>query len=410
MHVLHVVGARPNFMKVAPILKALAERSRAQPEAGIRQTLVHTGQHYDARMSDVFFQDLGMPAPDVHLAVGSGTHAQQTAKVMLAIEPVLVDKKPDVLVVAGDVNSTLACALVAAKLGIAVAHVESGLRSRDWSMPEEVNRILTDRLSDLCFTPSRDGDANLLAEGIAPERIQFVGNAMIDSLRAALPRAQQSGVVAALGLAPRGYALVTLHRPSNVDEPAQLGRILAALEELAKTMPVLCPLHPRTRARIEGDADLRARFGSGRAGAAGAAEGSRAAAPGAAGRASLRFVEPLGYLEFLALMDAAFVVLTDSGGIQEETTALGVACLTLRDNTERPVTISEGTNRLIGSDPSAIGPAVRALLETSKDAKSRAQSGAAEQKIRAPEFWDGRAAERMADALIAFCAARLRRG
>ncbi len=387
MHVLHVVGARPNFMKVAPILKALALRARERREANIRQTLVHTGQHYDAKMSDVFFQDLGMPAPDVHLGVGSGSHAQQTARVMLAIEPVLLEKKPDVLLVAGDVNSTIACALVAAKLGIAVAHVEAGLRSRDWTMPEEVNRILTDRLSDLCFTPSRDGDANLLAEGIEKERILFVGNAMIDSLRAALPRAREQGTPNALGLAPQGFALVTLHRPSNVDEPRALSEILAALEELAQMLPVICPLHPRTRARIESDETMRVRFGSGRAG----------------GVQRFRFIEPLGYLDFLALMDSARLVLTDSGGIQEETTALGVPCLTLRDNTERPVTISEGTNQLLGSDPKAIAPAVRKLLaeeKTPRDGSGR------ERAIRVPERWDGHAAERMADALIAFCAGR----
>ena len=375
MHVLHVVGARPNFMKVAPILKALASRPA---HLGIRQTLVHTGQHYDAKMSDVFFQDLGMPAPDVHLGIGSGSHAQQTAKVMLAIEPVLLEKKPDVLVVAGDVNSTLAAALVAAKLGIAVAHVESGLRSRDWTMPEEVNRILTDRLSDLCFTPSRDGDENLLAEGVAAEKIKLVGNVMIDSLRAALPRAREQGTLEKLALKKGGYALVTLHRPSNVDEPGQLSRLLHALEELSDLLPVLCPLHPRTRARIESDDVLHAQFG-----------------PNV--KSALRLIEPLGYLDFLALMDGARLVLTDSGGIQEETTALGVPCLTLRDNTERPVTITEGTNRLLGSDPEKIGPAVRALLNGSP------------LEGRIPALWDGHAAERIADELIHFCAARLLR-
>jgi UDP-N-acetylglucosamine 2-epimerase (non-hydrolysing) len=372
MHVLHVVGARPNFMKVAPILKALQSRP------GVRQTLVHTGQHYDAKMSDVFFQDLGMPAPDVHLGIGSGSHAQMTARVMLAIEPVLIDKKPDVLVVAGDVNSTLACALVAAKLGIAVAHVESGLRSRDWTMPEEVNRILTDRLSDLCFTPSRDGDENLLAEGVAAEKIKLVGNVMIDSLRAALPRAREQGTLERLGVKKGAYALVTLHRPSNVDEPGQLSRLLHQLEALSDLLPVICPLHPRTRARIDHDDLLHAEFGP----------ATRD------GKAALRLIEPQGYLDFLALEDGARFVLTDSGGIQEETTALGVPCLTLRDNTERPVTITEGTNQLVGSDPEKIMPAVRALLE------GPAREG------RIPALWDGHAAERIADELIRFCASR----
>ena len=376
MHVLHVVGARPNFMKVAPILRALAHQH------GLRQTLVHTGQHYDAQMSDVFFQDLGMPAPDVHLGIGSGSHAQQTARVMLAIEPVLLERKPDVLVVAGDVNSTLAAALVAQKLGIAVAHVEAGLRSRDWSMPEEVNRILTDRLSDLCFTPSRDGDANLLAEGIAPERIKFVGNVMIDSLRAALPRARERGAPEKLGVSPRGYALATLHRPSNVDEPARLLLLLEALEMVAQELAVLCPLHPRTRARIESDERLRGRFG----------QGGVALLNGVQQR-GLRLLEPQGYLDFLALMDGARLVLTDSGGIQEETTALGVPCLTLRDNTERPVTIEEGTNQLLGSDPAKIVPAVRALLQ------GPVREG------RLPALWDGHTADRIATELLRFGAA-----
>ncbi len=365
MHVLHVVGARPNFMKIAPILKALSSAP------GVRQTLVHTGQHYDAKMSDVFFQDLGMPAPDVHLGVGSGSHAQQTAKVMLAIEPVLLEKKPDVLVVAGDVNSTIAAALVASKLGIAIAHVEAGLRSRDWSMPEEVNRVLTDRLSDLCLTPSRDGDENLRAEGIPAEKIAFVGNVMIDSLRAALPRARERNALAAQGLSPRGYALVTLHRPSNVDQPAQLQSLFGALAELAELIPVLCPLHPRTRAQLSANPALAAKLGL---------------------QSNLKLIEPLGYLDFLALMDGARLVLTDSGGIQEETTALGVPCLTLRDNTERPVTISDGTNRLLGSDPARIGPAARELL-----AGSLAEGGPA----RIPELWDGHAAERITSELLA---------
>jgi UDP-N-acetylglucosamine 2-epimerase (non-hydrolysing) len=347
-------------MKVAPILAQLRKR----PEA--KQVLVHTGQHYDAKMSDVFFQDLGMPAPDVHLGVGSGTHAQQTAKAMAEIEPVLLREKPDVVVVAGDVNSTVAVALVAAKMGLAVAHVEAGLRSRDWSMPEEINRVLTDRLSDLLFTPSPDGDANLIAEGIDRARIHFVGNVMIDSLQAALPRARESRIHQRLELSPKGYALATLHRPANVDDPGALSGLLTALAEVASQLPVVFPIHPRTRARLP--------------------EGFEA--PG------LKLVEPLGYLDFLALTAGARLVMTDSGGIQEETTALGVPCLTLRENTERPVTVEVGTNQLVGTDPAKAVAAAREVLA------GRARQG------RVPERWDGRAAERVAEVLVRFCDAR----
>jgi UDP-N-acetylglucosamine 2-epimerase (non-hydrolysing) len=364
MKILHVVGARPNFMKVAPILGDLRKH------AAVVQVLVHTGQHYDEKMSDVFFQDLGMPAPDVHLGVGSGSHAQQTAKVMVAIEPVLLEHRPDVVVVAGDVNSTLAVALVAAKLGIRIAHVEAGLRSRDWTMPEEVNRVLTDRLSDLLFTPSRDGDENLAREGIDPARVHFVGNVMIDSLRAALPRARESRVHAQLGVGKGAYALATLHRPSNVDEPESLARVLGALAEVAARLPVVFPIHPRTRARLSADAKLRDRADSAR---------------------GLQLVDPLGYLDFLALVADARFVLTDSGGIQEETTALGVPCLTLRENTERPVTVEVGTNTLVGTDPAQIVPQAIAIVE------GRGKKG------RIPELWDGRAAERIARILVEVC-------
>src|SRR5436309_7661605 len=321
--ILHVVGARPNFMKVAPILAQLRRRE------GVKQVLVHTGQHYDARMSDVFFQDLGMPQPDVHLGVGSGSHAQQTARVMMEVEPVLARERPDVVVVAGDVNSTVAVALVAAKMGVAIAHVEAGLRSRDWTMPEEINRVLTDRLSDLLFTPSRDGAENLRQEGIDPARVHFVGNVMIDSLHAALPRARESRIHQRLGVRKGEYALATLHRPSNVDEPAALERLLAALAEVSGRLPVVFPIHPRTRARLAADPSLRAK-----------AEGAR----------GLRLVEPIGYLDFLALTANARLVMTDSGGIQEETTALGVPCLTVRHNTERPVTVEVGTTTLAATD------------------------------------------------------------
>ena len=367
MNILHIVGARPNFMKVAPLI------ARLQKLGGVRQILVHTGQHYDAKMSDVFFQDLGMPAPDVHLGVGSGSHAQQTAKVMVEIEPVLLREKPDVVVVAGDVNSTLAVALVAAKLGIPIAHVEAGLRARDWAMPEEVNRVLTDRLSDLLFTPSRDGEVNLLAEGIDPTRIHFVGNVMIDSLRAALPRAQQSRIHEKLEVQKGNYALATLHRPSNVDEPVALARVIAALTEVAAWAPIVFPIHPRTRARLEADGPLRARL---------------AATP------ALKLCEPLGYLDFLALIENAKLVMTDSGGIQEETTALGVPCLTLRENTERPITVEVGTNQLVGCDPAQIVPAAAEVFA------GRGKKGSL------PELWDGHAAERIADVLIRFCEER----
>ena len=366
MKILHVVGARPNFMKVAPILASL------RGHAGVTQVLVHTGQHYDAKMSDVFFQDLGMPAPDVHLGVGSGSHAQQTAKVMTEIEPVLLREKPDVVVVAGDVNSTIAVALVAAKMGIGVAHVESGLRSRDWSMPEEVNRVLTDRLSDLLFTPSRDGDENLAREGIDPARVHFVGNVMIDSLRAALPRALESQIHQQLELLPKSYALATLHRPANVDDPRSLARVLSALSQIAAKLPVVFPIHPRTRARLDADPALKGQA------------------------SSLKLIDPLGYLDFLALTNGARVVMTDSGGIQEETTALGVPCLTMRENTERPVTCEVGTNTLVGTDPLQVVPAALAVLE------GRGKQG------KIPELWDGHAAGRIAGILVAFCRERAR--
>jgi UDP-N-acetylglucosamine 2-epimerase (non-hydrolysing) len=363
MKILHVVGARPNFMKVAPVLAALKRVPHAE------QILVHTGQHYDPNMSDVFFQDLGMPAPDAHLGAGSGTHAQQTAKMMVEVEPVLMRHRPDVVVVAGDVNSTIAVALVAAKLWMPVAHIEAGLRTFDWRMPEEVNRVLTDRIAELLFTPSRDADENLRREGTDMSRVHFVGNVMIDSLQAALPRARESRVHETLGVRKGGYALATLHRPSNVDEPAALEKLLSVLAEVSGRIPVIFPIHPRTRARILADRALHERL-----------ERTR----------GLKLADPVGYLDFLALTSNARLVITDSGGIQEETTALGVPCLTVRKNTERPVTIEIGTNTLVGTDPAQIVPAAIEVLE------GRGKKG------RVPELWDGHAAERIADVLVRF--------
>lgn len=355
--VLHVVGARPNFMKVAPVLRALEGRG------GFLNVLVHTGQHYDAAMSQAFFDDLGIPEPDEHLEVGSGSHARQTAGVLAGMERVLVDRRPDLVMVVGDVNSTLAGALAAAKLHIPVAHLEAGLRSRDRRMPEEINRVLTDQLADLCLTPSRDGDANLLAEGIAPERIRFVGNVMIDTLERMLPAARARTPEAGEGLPEGGYVVVTLHRPSNVDDAATLTGIFRALEEIAVDVPVLFPMHPRTRKQADA---FHLRL-----------EG-------------VRVVEPLGYLDMLALQARAGLVLTDSGGMQEETTVLGVPCLTLRDSTERPVTVTEGTNRLVRDRSTA------SILEAFRTSWGKAPPG------MRPEGWDGRAAERVADALEAW--------
>lgn len=356
---LHVVGARPNFMKVAPVLRA----GRARP--GVVQYLVHTGQHYDAAMSDRFFQDLGLPEPDVNLNVGSASHAVQTAKIMMEFEPVLDRLQPDWVVVYGDVNSTVATALVASKKGIRVAHVEAGLRSRDRSMPEEINRLLTDQLADVLLTPSRDGDANLRAEGIPEARIVFVGNVMVDTLLSLRATAQALGTPARHGLAGKPYAFCTFHRPSNVDHAATLQEILGALDDLAGRMPVIFAIHPRTRARI-GEFGLQH----------------------LAQRVTL--LDPLSYLDTVSLVDQATLVLTDSGGLQEETTVLGVPCLTARPNTERPVTITEGTNRLIPSERAGILAAVEQVL---------AQRASGHFKPGRPEGWDGRAGERIIAAL-----------
>jgi UDP-N-acetylglucosamine 2-epimerase (non-hydrolysing) len=355
--VLHVVGARPNFMKAAPIYKAIAQRGK------LAQVLVHTGQHYDVKMSDVFFADLGMPAPDVHLGIGSGSHAEQTAKVMIELEKVFAREKPSLVSVVGDVNSTVAAALVAAKMCIPIAHVEAGLRSNDRTMPEEVNRVVTDRLADYLLTPSPDANENLRMEGVDPERIHFVGNVMIDSLLASRDQADRLDTLDKLELRAGQYAVCTLHRPANVDDPKILGGLLGALITIAHDLPVVFPVHPRTRKMIA-ESGLAERVG----------------------RASgFKLVEPMGYLEFLALTSKAKLILTDSGGLQEESTALGVPCLTLRENTERPVTVTVGTNILVGTDPQAI------TREAEKVLRGDAKQG------RIPDLWDGRAGPRIAE-------------
>jgi UDP-N-acetylglucosamine 2-epimerase (non-hydrolysing) len=367
LKVINVVGARPNFMKVAPVVEEMKRR-----KGEFAPLLVHTGQHYDREMSEAFFRDLALPEPDVYLGVGSGTHARQTASVMASFEPVLERERPDWVLVVGDVNSTLACALVAVKLGVRVAHVEAGLRSRDRTMPEEINRILTDQIADLLLTPSTDADRNLLAEGIPQERIRFVGNVMIDSLFSSLKRAESSSVRRELGLEHSDYAALTLHRPSNVDERETFSRILRALEEITERLPVIFPVHPRTRARIrEFGFEERIRRNP-----------------------ALRLVDPLGYLDFLWLYSGARLVLTDSGGIQEETTALGIPCLTLRENTERPVTVELGTNRVVGTDTERIVCAAREALEAGPLLHET------DEKKRLPPLWDGHAAPRILDALL----------
>ncbi len=355
MRILYVVGTRPNFVKTAPVIAALRRRL---PEG--RHTIVHTGQHYDRLMSEVFLEELGVPAPDHMLEVGSGSHAVQTARTMERLEPVLVDERPDLVVVPGDVNSTLAAALTAVKMGIPVAHVESGLRSFDMTMPEEVNRIVADRFAELLFLHSTDAVANLRAEGIPDERMHMVGNTMIDTLVALEARFRAAGTAAGLGLEPGSYLLVTLHRPALVDGPL-LPETVERLGALAEVMPVVFPVHPRTRKMME---------------SAGANH------PG------LMFSEPLGYLDFLSLLADAGAVLTDSGGIQEETTYLGIPCFTLRDNTERPVTVDAGTNTLLGLDPAAIA-GIPAALAARPPAPAEP-----------PPLWDGQAAERIAEVIV----------
>lgn len=356
IRLLAVAGARPNFMKIAPLMNELARRGqRFEP------ILVHTGQHYDQAMSDSFFRDLGIREPDVNLGVGSGSHAEQTAQVLLKIEQLLIERKPHVVLVVGDVNSTLAATLAAVKLQIPVAHVEAGLRSRDREMPEEINRILTDCVSHWLFTTEAAAETNLLREGVAPERIHFVGNVMIDTLVAHRERAKTLDTLERLGLTPRKYAVLTLHRPSNVDSPAQLQRLFGVLGRLNDQLPVVFPVHPRTAHAIQQHLGGK--------------------------KPNLTMTEPLGYLDFLRLLMDAQMVLTDSGGIQEETTALGVPCLTLRANTERPVTVSVGTNTIVGTDPAAIEEAIRKLRESPST------------KGGLPDLWDGRSAVRIVDIL-----------
>ncbi len=366
LKILNIVGARPNFMKIAPIVREMKRR-----ETDFAPLIVHTGQHYDAAMSDSFFKDLGIPQPDFHLEVGSHSHAVQTARIMTAFEPIVLEEKPDWVLVVGDVNSTIACALVCAKLGVKVAHVEAGLRSRDRTMPEEINRILTDAISDLLLTTSTDADENLKAEGVSESKIKFVGNVMIDSLFYSLKLAEESRVREDLDLTEKEYAVLTLHRPSNVDEKNVFENLLDALVSISEKIPVIFPAHPRTRGNIE-------RFGF----------AERVA------NSNVKLVEPLGYLDFMRLYSGAKIVLTDSGGLQEETTALSIPCLTLRENTERPITISHGTNRLVGTNPEKIKQKAFEILD---------QPLSENKKI--PPLWDGRAAERICDVLLNFQAA-----
>jgi len=358
--IICVCGARPNFMKIAPLMHAFKAYGRFQT------LLVHTGQHYDENMSKLFFDELNIPKPDVNLEVGSASHAVQTAEIMKRFEPVVADYQPDYVVVVGDVNSTIACGLVAAKLQVKLIHVEAGLRSFDRTMPEEINRVLTDAISDLLFVTEESGLDNLKNEGVNSHKVHLVGNVMIDTLLANREKAQRSDVLGRLGLTKKSYAVITLHRPSNVDEPEGLGTILTAFEEIQKELTLVFPIHPRTRANL-------ARHGL--AERAGAME-------------HLLLLEPLGYLDFLCLMSNGAVVITDSGGIQEETTILGVPCLTLRNNTERPVTITEGTNSLVRLDTTEIIESCRRIMGS-----AQRQSG------RIPRLWDGQAAQRIAQVI-----------
>jgi len=362
MKVICVVGVRPNFMKMAPVVRALSGR-------GLSVELVHTGQHYDKKMSDVFFAELGMPEPDINLGVGSGSHAQQTARVMVEFEEVCQKRKPDLVLAGGDVNSTVAVSLVAAKFGISVGHVESGLRSFDRGMPEEINRVVTDHLSDVLFVTEQSGLDNLKSEGLDPEKVHFVGNTMIDSLMLGLDRAIGRAPWEEFDFSPGEYGLVTLHRPSNVDDPNQLMVVTEILAAVGEMVPLVFPVHPRSRARLrDGGLKLSSR---------------------------VLLVDPLPYLDFLGMMAKARLVLTDSGGIQEETTALGVPCLTMRENTERPSTIECGTNILVGTNQQAIVESVKQIL------------GGKGKQGRRPPLWDGKAADRIADVVVSFLGAEV---
>jgi UDP-N-acetylglucosamine 2-epimerase (non-hydrolysing) len=360
MKLMMIAGARPNFMKIAPISRALARH----PE--VRPLLVHTGQHYDEKMSDLFFRQLGLPEPDINLEVGSASHAMQTAALMMRFEPVVMEHKPDAVLVVGDVNSTIACGLVAVKLGVPLIHVEAGLRSGDRRMPEEINRLLTDAISDLLFCTEQAGVDNLAREGVNSAKVHFVGNVMIDTLLQNQARFAESTILDELGLAPERFAVLTLHRPSNVDDAEVFGGLLDALDVVQAEQPVIFPVHPRTRARLH-DFGFDARI---------------------AGMQQLRLIDPVGYFDFQRLVSTARVVLTDSGGIQEETTVLGVPCLTLRENTERPVTVSHGSNRVVGMQPADIIAAYREVMA----GPARIQ--------RIPPLWDGKAAERIVEVLL----------
>ena len=352
-----VVGARPNFMKAAPLMREFARRG------GIETRLVHTGQHYDKNMSKIFFEDLELPEPDIYLGVGSGSHAEQTARVMVEFEKIVLADRPDLIIVVGDVNSTIACSITGSKLWIPVAHVEAGLRSFDLAMPEEINRMVTDILSRFCFTTSPEAEINLKREGVGEERIFFVGNIMIDSLLHYIDRAGGTEILENLGLAPKEYMLVTLHRPSNVDDPGELRELFVMLSRLAERMPVVFPIHPRTKKMLD------------------------SADPQIVLSDRLMLIEPVGYLDFIGMMRSAGIVVTDSGGIQEETTVLGVPCVTVRENTERPITIELGTNILAGTDPEKVEAAVTDLIDR----------GIGEHSL--PPLWDGKTAGRIADVL-----------
>ena len=360
MKIINVVGARPNFMKIAPLMEAYRAHDTIEP------LLVHTGQHYDERMSDLFFNQLGIPKPDMNLDIGSASHAVQTAEIMKAFEPVVVEHAPDAVLVVGDVNSTIACGLVAVKLGVKLVHVEAGLRSGDRTMPEEINRLLTDSISDMLFCTEQSGVDNLRAEGVADEKIFLVGNVMIDTLLKNRAKADAATILDDLGLEPGAYAAMTLHRPSNVDDPVVLARLLDAIEVIQQDLPIIFPIHPRTRNNLAAS-ELGARV---------------------EGMTNLRLIDPAGYLDFLKLTSSAKLVLTDSGGIQEETTILGVPCLTLRENTERPSTAEVGSNRIVGTDTARILAAYREVI------------GGGGRQPQIPPLWDGQAAQRIA-ALLA---------